>query len=615
MKRMLLVTFILLGFSFSYSQVSLVAKMSKVSTDTSIYKDVSSSARGSWVYKNIDGDGKTALLMTDYSGGGRVHVFKPVGKDSVELVWSSPRQATSIGGGNSPRCVRVSDLDGDGRPEIIFPTYNGIYIYEWDGVVGSGNFGTSPSQIINSQTCPGLPASGANRVEAMWVGDLYGDGGQELVTVWNNDTPSDRQYLVVIRASGSWDTNDPGFSGFNLDYILPFSSNLGGGQPIEAFVGDFNGQGKKSIIVHTWNHLNVFPVRVLGPQSFALPDTTKPGAYLNLMDVDGVSLLGGVTTDIDNDGVDEVYLPVYFTSSSNDPHNGQIYIVSYPKGGDLSKIDSTDGSLISESPSATLAGNTGFASILFGGDWADLNGDGKKSLYFGSSTPADVIKLEYLGGGKMNPANWKSSIVYAGEPDIYSSISYQDSAGVKDTVRTTNQPFVSKLFAENMDFNGDGKPDILLPYQGLVDSISLSWKHFDSGTSSFITDSTKKIPNPKIWFGRILEYNGPTGIKAEDLTFVTPEDYKLEQNYPNPFNPTTTINFSLPITKRITLIIYDILGNKIKTLIDNESYAKGSHKITWDGTNNFGSKVASGNYVCQMRFGNFTKNIKMTLLK
>jgi hypothetical protein len=618
-KLYLLFLGLVIGATVSYSQVKVIAHMSKVSTDTTLYQDPGSAARGSWVADDIDGNGKPELIMTDYSRGGRVHVFESVGQDSVEMVWSSPVQASDISGGDSPRCIRVGDLDGDGKQEIYFPTHNGIYVYEWDGVQGSGNFGTSYSQIINDKTCQGLPTAEANRIEAMWIGDLYGNGKQELVTVWNNHTSNgsaDQLYLAVISASGSWSTNNPGFSHFNLDYSIPFTSKLGGGQPIEAFVGDFDGSGKKNIIIHTWNHLNVFPVRVTGVGQFAIPDTTQStGAYLNLMDVDGVALLGGVSTDIDNDGVDEIYLPVYFTSSADDIHNGQIYEVSYPKNGDLSKIDSTNGALIANSPATELAHNKGFAQVLFGGDWADMNNDGQKELYFGSSYPADVIQLNYLGGDKMKMANWKASIYYSGESDVYSSITYNDSLGTVDTVKTVNKPFVSKLFAENMDFNGDGKPDILLPYQGLVDSTSLTWKHYDTGQGKFIQDSTGKIPNPKIWYGRILESQGATGVKAENLVFVTPTDYKLNQNYPNPFNPTTTIGFYLPLTKQISMKVYDITGRVVKTLIDNESFAKGNHKITWDGTNNFGQKVASGNYICQMKFGNFTKSIKMTLLK
>jgi flagellar hook assembly protein FlgD len=58
-----------------------------------------------------------------------------------------------------------------------------------------------------------------------------------------------------------------------------------------------------------------------------------------------------------------------------------------------------------------------------------------------------------------------------------------------------------------------------------------------------------------------------------------------------------------------------MLGKEVKTLVSNSSLKKGNHQIIWDGTNNFGGKVASGNYIAKLEFGNFAKSIKMTLLK
>ena len=58
-----------------------------------------------------------------------------------------------------------------------------------------------------------------------------------------------------------------------------------------------------------------------------------------------------------------------------------------------------------------------------------------------------------------------------------------------------------------------------------------------------------------------------------------------------------------------------MVGQEVKTLINDVNLKKGNHEIIWDGTNNFGSKVASGNYIAKMEFGNFAKSIKMTLLK
>ena len=104
-------------------------------------------------------------------------------------------------------------------------------------------------------------------------------------------------------------------------------------------------------------------------------------------------------------------------------------------------------------------------------------------------------------------------------------------------------------------------------------------------------------------------------MKDEGYNIITPDDYKLENNYPNPFNPSTSISFKLPLQKKISLKIYDMLGREVATLINNEVYEPGNFKITWDGTNNYGSKVASGNYIATLTYGNYSKSIKMTLLK
>jgi len=57
------------------------------------------------------------------------------------------------------------------------------------------------------------------------------------------------------------------------------------------------------------------------------------------------------------------------------------------------------------------------------------------------------------------------------------------------------------------------------------------------------------------------------------------------------------------------------VGQEVKTLISAADFKKGSHQVIWDGTNNAGSRVASGNYIARLTFGNFSKSIKMTMLK
>ena len=113
-----------------------------------------------------------------------------------------------------------------------------------------------------------------------------------------------------------------------------------------------------------------------------------------------------------------------------------------------------------------------------------------------------------------------------------------------------------------------------------------------------------------------IDYNGTYEYsKIIEVEIAAPTKFSLEQNYPNPFNPTTTITFQLPLDKRISLKVYDILGKEVKTLINDQEFKKGNNKVVWDGTDNFGSKVASGNYIYTLKYGNFTKSMKMTLLK
>ena len=94
----------------------------------------------------------------------------------------------------------------------------------------------------------------------------------------------------------------------------------------------------------------------------------------------------------------------------------------------------------------------------------------------------------------------------------------------------------------------------------------------------------------------------------------SPKEFSLHQNYPNPFNPETTIKYQLPEKSFITLKIYNIHGQEIKTLINDEKPA-GYHSINWDATNNYGIKVSSGIYIYQLNAGNFTQTKKMILLR
>lgn len=103
-----------------------------------------------------------------------------------------------------------------------------------------------------------------------------------------------------------------------------------------------------------------------------------------------------------------------------------------------------------------------------------------------------------------------------------------------------------------------------------------------------------------------------TGI--EDLQNNLLTSFLLHQNYPNPFNPTTTIEYQISKPSNVKINIYDITGRLIKELI-NDQKSIGKYSVVWNGKDNSGSTVASGNYFYQIISGDFAQVKKMILLK
>ena len=106
----------------------------------------------------------------------------------------------------------------------------------------------------------------------------------------------------------------------------------------------------------------------------------------------------------------------------------------------------------------------------------------------------------------------------------------------------------------------------------------------------------------------LCTYNAdsPTGVETEK---TIPADFSLSQNYPNPFNPSTKISWQSPVGSHQTLMIYDVLGNEVATLV-NEYKPAGSYEVNFDA-----SKLSSGVYIYKIQAGDFVNSKKMLLLK
>jgi hypothetical protein len=107
----------------------------------------------------------------------------------------------------------------------------------------------------------------------------------------------------------------------------------------------------------------------------------------------------------------------------------------------------------------------------------------------------------------------------------------------------------------------------------------------------------------------ITDNNGGSWKKEIFITYALPKEFKLEQNYPNPFNPTTVIEFTIAKDGRYSVSVYNVLGQLVKTLADDE-YLPGYYKVNFDA-----ARLSSGMYIYRLSGSNVNMTKKMVLMK
>jgi hypothetical protein len=113
------------------------------------------------------------------------------------------------------------------------------------------------------------------------------------------------------------------------------------------------------------------------------------------------------------------------------------------------------------------------------------------------------------------------------------------------------------------------------------------------------------------WFIDNITLSTPVSI-AESAE--APYEFTVRQNYPNPFNPSTTIEYQLPERSEVSLVVYNTLGQKIRTLL-NHTVEAGFQRVTWDGRDDKGQTVSSGIYIYHFAAGDYKTVQRMVLLK
>ena len=172
------------------------------------------------------------------------------------------------------------------------------------------------------------------------------------------------------------------------------------------------------------------------------------------------------------------------------------------------------------------------------------------------------------------------------------------------TAQTMDGEFISTYAQDNPD--REDIAESFLPYL----AIRYRSDRIDQSTFEIITQT---IPNR-------IQYFDDQLFNLYPITTLANEDgplrinYSIHQNYPNPFNPITKLHYSIPEKSLVSIVIYDILGNQVKTLV-NQNQDAGYRSIIWDATNDYGKPVSAGIYLYQIQAGEYMQTKKMVLLK
>ncbi len=217
------------------------------------------------------------------------------------------------------------------------------------------------------------------------------------------------------------------------------------------------------------------------------------------------------------------------------------------------------------------------------------------------------------GNASFYPVVYPGSISFFGTPDIYPFYTGQlftpqkgwNSIDISSN-NITNPSTSGTDFWVGVKYDGKNEPIIGL------DTVSngRAWE-YNPDKSNWIQLDNYNPPFPATLYIR-AEISTVTSV--DEINTEIPKEFSLSQNYPNPFNPATTIEYNLPKAEKVKLIVYDILGREVASLVDADQNA-GEYKIQWNGRNDFGSTVASGIYLYSFEAGNYHSVKKMIYLK
>ncbi|MDE2646224.1 MAG: T9SS type A sorting domain-containing protein [Bacteroidota bacterium] len=574
---------------------------------------------------DLDNDGKMEVVLSDYSGGGRLYVIESVGADMWELIYASPTLQAGVGTLNNARGVGAGNLDGDDFGEV--------YLF-----VGYGLSEDNPARtFFPGPRLAAIEADGDNsfnvlelaawdfggdgnlpdrwRTERMIIADVDADGIDELLFANNGSNDIyDSWYVVTAQDLGTPLATFTQEARWTSRSDSVDSVNRGGGSPYGILPADLDGDGMHELVLNSWNNMNFSNVDVTGPDTYESPSGDH--VFARTTAEDHIALFGCTAADMDGNGDDEVYCPQYGT--------GNVILLNYEEGENPLEIRFDEANPETNNIVSPLLEN----AIGWGIGSGDIDGDGTPELfgtgpgysvadYEAGNAPKWVTVVDYNDAyekGVEYPYSYKVRHIEFPIPEemVFNTIN-RDSAGVMTTYYQ-GVAGAAHQFAYLGDVDNDGANEVAMSFQAVPDSVYVISEVFNPADSTYIRMTTSAVANPQRAFMRVLSGDGISTRISNDRVII-PSDFVLHSNYPNPFNPSTTFSFTLPLDKRVSVRVYDMTGRLVRTLINDEAYVQGTHSVVWNGLNDAGTAVASGQYIYTLEWGQFRQARRMVLVK
>lgn len=566
MKKLFLICFVLLITSNVYSQNTW--------TEVWTLPEIPFQAEGTLSeYAKViagfdtdeDGWGEFITGYTDLDSN-YVFMYEATGDNTYEMVWYYKFPFA----GNSWLGMAVGDVDNNGKVDLAigFPSVWSsdnakpprIFIFEWNEVAGENKYGVDNLDGTfepTASTTFDVPDSTNWDPYSMIIEDIDKDGVNELVIgTRSGDLPRGDEVLIasvdgVLSFFGTWV--------IEYNYI----NNETGGNFATA-IGDLDNDGFTDIFHMIWNRFTLRFHENTGADTYEYVGGIEKVTGEDHGSVDGMHIL-----DANGDGKNELFI----CGTESDM---QLFLIQ-----DINDISTITGADVipfyklpqNTKPDGNILPNAGLRRM----DVGDPDKDGKVNLIIAGEANGQIFDLEYNGTGSLEDAtSWTLSIIY----DLYDVA--MNAIGAVDTASALTPRLYYGDLAEDMD--GDGMAEYV-----------------------FVNYSTDR----GIWADDIilsvLEIGGSVGVELVNNSI--PENIQLYQNFPNPFNPITNIHYSISESGTVKIVIYDLLGQEIRTIV-NEKMNAGNYIVNFDG-----SDLSSGIYYYSLESNGKKLTREMLLMK